>query len=165
MGARQLGGTVVEVTRQQKEKLLDKEIHVALNAPKPAKKTKAPKTRKTRTRPFARDARRAIATAILEEVPLTYAARSAVDTARETSDDTKHNAALRTLKAGLPATLWIGYEPPSAAMHLPAGMTQGRGMAMQVEPIWSDADPDGEDPGHWMQIARDEIARILVDDA
>ena len=51
-------------------------------------------------------------------------------------------------------------------MHLPTGMTQGRGMAMLGAPVWSDEDPDGgEDPSHWMQIARDEIARILVDAA
>jgi hypothetical protein len=153
MLARDVGGTVVEVTRRQKENLLDKEIAFALNEPKPAPK---PKTPKTRARPFGRAAQRAIATAILESVSLNHAARSAVDTARdEAADDAKYNAALRTLKAGLPATLWIGYDP-------------GEDFAMvnTVAPMWIDEDPEGgEDPRHWMQIERDEIVRILVEGA
>ena len=152
MSAEKLGGAVVEVTRRQKESLLDKEIAFALNEPKPTLKTKAPKTR---TRPFSRAARRSIATAILENVPLNHAARSAVDTARdEDTEDAAHNAAMRTLKAGLPATLWIGYDPDK---HF--------AMANMVAPVWIDEDPQGEDPRHWMQIERDEIARILVEDA
>ena len=149
MFANEVGGTVVEVTRRQKESVLDKEIAFALNEPKP----KPPKTQKTRTRPFSRAARRAIRTAILENVPLRSAARSAVDTVRETADDAEHKAALRTLKGGLPDTLWIGYDPNEdfAAANL-------------VAPIWVDEDPQGEDPRHWMQIERDEIARILVED-
>ena len=150
MFAEKLGGTVVEVTRRQKESLLDKEIAFALNEPKPAAKTKTPKTR---TRPFARAARRAIRTAILESVPLNHAARSAVDTARDgAADDAAYNAALRTLKAGLPATLWIGYDPD-----------ENFAMANTVAPVWIDEDPQGEDPRHWMQIERDEIASILVE--
>ena len=153
MSAEKLGGTVVEVTRRQKESVLDKEIAFALNEPKPAPKTKAPKTR---TRPFSRAARRSIRTAILENVPLNLAARSAVDTARdEETEDAAHNAAMRTLKAGLPATLWIGHDPDNNFTA-----------AMPVAPIWIDEDPEGgEDPRHWMQIERDEIARILVEDA
>ena len=152
MSAAELGGTVVAVTRRQKESLLDKEIAFALNEPKPAPKTKAPKTR---TRPFSRAARRAIRTAILENVPLNNAARSAVDTARdEDTDDAAHNAAMRTLKAGLPATLWIGHDPD-----------ENFTMANTVAPVWIDEDPQGEDPRHWMQIERDEIARILVEEA
>ena len=156
MFAREVGGTVVEVTRRQKEKLLDQEIASALNEPKPAPKTpKTTKTPKTRTRPFARAARRAIRTAILESVPLNHAARSAVDTAREgADDDAEYNAALRTLKAGLPATLWIGYDPD-----------EDFAMANTVAPVWIDEDPQGEDPRHWMQIERDEIASILVEGA
>jgi len=150
MSAEKLGGTVVEVTRRQKESLLDKEIAFALNEPKPAPKTKAPKTR---TRPFARATQRAIATAILESVPLNHAARSAVDAARdEETEDAEHNAALRALKAGLPATLWVGYDPDK---HF--------AMANTVAQVWIDEDPQGEDPRHWMQIERDEIARILVE--
>jgi hypothetical protein len=149
MFAEKLGGTVVEVTRRQKEKLLDKEIAFALNEPKPAPK---PKTPKTRTRPFARAARRALATAILESVALNYAARSAIDTARETADEGEHKAALRTLKAGLPVTLWIGYDPEHT-----------RGFAQAAEPAWNTDDPQGEDPGQWRQIALDEIVSLLVE--
>jgi len=156
MFAREVGGTVVEVTRRQKEKLLDQEIASALNEPKPAQKTpKAAKTPKTRTRPFPRAAQRAIRKAILENVPLKHAARSAVDTARdEAADDAEHSAALRTLKAGLPATLWIGYDPD-----------KDFAMVNTVAPVWVNEDPQGEDPRHWMQIERDEIARILVEAA
>ena len=159
MFAREVGGTVVEVTRRQKEKLLDQEIASALNEPKPAPTTpktpKTAKTPKTRTRPFARAARRAIRTAILESVPLNHAARAAVDTAREgADDDAEYNAALRTLKAGLPVTLWVGYDPD-----------EDFAMANTVAPVWIDEDPQGEDPRHWMQIERDEIASILVEGA
>ena len=150
MFARDVGGTVIEVTRRQKESVLDKEIAFALNEPKP--KTKPPKLR---TRPFSRAALRKIATAILEYVPLNNAARTAVDTARgEAADDAEYNAAMRTLKAGLPATLWISYDPDA-----------DYAMATAVAQIWIDVDPQGEDPRHWMQIERDEIARILVEDA
>jgi hypothetical protein len=148
MFAEKLGGTVVEVTRRQKENLLDKEIAFALNEPKPVPKTKA------RARPFGRAARRAIATAILESVPLNYAARSAVDTARETAADAEYKAARRTLQAALPATLWIGYDA-----------RRNQGFAQAGEPVWIADDPQGEDPGQWRQIERDEIARILVEDA
>lgn len=149
--ADKLGGTVVEVTKRQKEAVLDKEIAFALNEPKP----KPPKPQKTRTRPFSRAARREIRTAILEQIPLNTAARSAVDTAREADDDVEYKAALRTLKAGLPATLWIGHDP---ANNFAA--------AMPVAPVWIDEDPEhGEDPRHWMQIERDEVARMLVEDA
>jgi len=158
MFAREVGGTVVEVTRRQKDKLLDKEIAFALNEPKSAQKTKIPKTLKTRTRPFARAARRAIATAILEYVPLNYAARSAVDNAREAADDAEYNATLRALKAGLPATLWIGYAPATP-------LNKEHALVNAVAPIWIGEDPEGEDPQHWMQIERDEIARLLVEDA
>ena len=151
MFARDVGGTVVEVTRRQKESLLDKEIASVLAEPKPSLKKKTPKTR---ARPFSRATRRTIRTAILESVPLNNAARSAVDTAREAADDAEYNAALRKLKAGLPATLWIGYDPD-----------EDLAMAQTVAPVWMDADPEGEDPRHWMQIERDEIARILMEDA
>lgn len=153
MFAEKLGGTVVEVTRRQKESLLDKEIAFALNEPKPAPTTKT-KTQKTRTRPFGRAARHAIATAILENVPLNNAARSALDTARETSDDGEYKAALRKLKASLPATLWVGHDP-----HRDQGLVQS------AEPVWITADPQGEDPKDWRQIALDEIATLLVEDA
>ena len=119
--AREVSGEVVEVSSRQKEKLLDQEIATVLAEQKP--KTKAAKAPKTRTRPFARSARRALATAILENVPLNYATRAAIDTARETADDSVHRAALRTLKAGLPATLWIGYDPKRT-----------RGFAQEAEP-------------------------------
>jgi hypothetical protein len=147
MFARQLGGTVVEVTRRQKENLLDQEISSALAKPKPSSKTKTPKTR---TRPFSRDVRRSIRTAILENVPLNYAARSAVDTARDTADDGEYKAALRALKAGLPATLWVGYG-------------SGGSFVQAAEPVWIADDPQGEDPGQWRQIERDEITSILVE--
>ena len=146
--ARRVGGEVVEVTRRQHESVLDREIDAALATPKPSKTT-APKTR---TRPFGRAARRAIATAILESVPLNYAARSAVDTARETADDTEYKKAVRTLQAALPAVLWIGYD----ARH-------GRGFAQEAEPIWITDDPQGEDPREWRQIDRGEITSILAE--
>ena len=152
MFARQLGGTVVEVTRRQKEKLLDQEIASVLAEPKAP--SKATKITKTRSRPFSRAAQRAIATATLESVPLNHAARSAIDTARETANDGEYKAALRTLKGGLPATLWVGYDPD-----------KDFAMVNQVAPIWINEDPEGEDPRHWMQIDRDEIARILVEGA
>lgn len=149
MFAEKLGGTVIEVTRRQKEAVLDKEIAFALNEPKPAPKPKPPKLR---TRPFSRAAQRTIATSILESVPLNNAARSALDTAREAADDAEYKRALRTLMAGLPAALWIGYDPAKAFA-----------MVNTVAPIWTDADPQGEDPRHWMQIERDAIATLLVD--
>ena len=147
--AERVGGTVVEVTKRQKEAVLDKEIAFALNEPKPTQKAKP---QKLRTRPFARDVQRKIATAIREYVPLNHAARSAIDTAHEADDNAAYNAALRTLKAGLPATLWVGYDPDEdyAAVNT-------------VAPMWVSEDPAGEDPRHWMQIERDEIARILVE--
>ena len=154
MFARQLGGTVVEVTRHQQEKLLDQEIAAALAEPRTPSKTKVPKTPKMRTRPFSREARRSIRTAILENVPLSYAARSAIDTAKETAVDAEHNVAIRTLRAALPTTLWISYDAKHA-----------QGYVQEAEPIWITADPQGEDPSQWQQIARDEIARVLVEDA
>lgn len=149
MFAKELGGTVVEVTQRQHEKVLDREIETVLTEPRPAK-AKSPKTR---TRPFSRAARRAIATVILEEVPLNNAARAAVDAAREAASDAAHNAAIRTLTAGLPATLWVGYEAP-----------RDQGFAQAAEPVWIADDPHGEDPGQWRRIERDEIARILTED-
>ena len=149
MFAEKLGGTVVEVTRRQKESLLDKEIAFALNEPKASPKAK---TVKIRTRPFGRAAQRAIATAILENVPLNNAARSALDTAREAAGDAEYKAALRTLKVGLPATLWVGYDPD-----------KDFAMVNTVAPMWTSEDPAGEDPRHWMQVERDEIARLLVE--
>lgn len=146
MFARDAGGEVVEVSRHQQEKLLDREIATVLTAPR--RKTSAVKTR---VRPFPRTARGALATAILESVPLTYAARSALDTARETADETEHRAALGALKGGLPATLWIGYDPKSA-----------RGFAQEAEPVWNTDDPQGEAPGQWRQIRLDEIVGLLV---
>jgi hypothetical protein len=149
MFARDVGGTVVEVTRQQKEKLLDAEIASALAKPKAS--SKAPKTR---SRPFGRAAQRAIAAAILENVPLNPHVRSAIDTARETADDVEYKAAIRTLTAGLPVTLWVGYEA-----------NRDRGLAQAIEPVWIAADPQGEDPKQWRQIDRDEIVRIVVEGA
>lgn len=146
MAARDVGGTVVEVTRHQKGKLLDQEIAAVLSEPL---KKQGPKTR---ARSFGRAARRAIRTAILESVPLSYAARSAIDTARETGDDAEYKAALRSLKAGLPATWWVGYD----TQH-------GKSFAQEVEPVWITDDPEGEDPGKWRQLERDEIASILVE--
>lgn len=145
--AEEFGGTVVEVTRKQKAKLLDQEIASALTAP-----TAKPKSPKLRTRPFGHTARRAIATAILESVPLNYAARSAVDAARETANDAEYKRLLRTLQAALPAVLWIGYDAK-----------RDRAMAQEAEPIWITADPQGEDPTAWRQIDRDETARMLVE--
>lgn len=145
MLADKIGGTVVEVTRRQKDAVLDKEIAFALNEPKA-------KTPKLRTRPFGREARRAIATAILENVGMRPHARSALDTAREAANDAEYKTAIRTLKTGLPATLWIGHD--------------GRhGLAQTAEPVWNTADPAGEDPKTWQQIAVDEIVSILVDAA
>ena len=149
MFAHKVGGTVVEVTRRQKESLLDKEIAFALNEPKASPKAKAVKIR---TRPFGRAAQREIATAILENVSLNNAARSAFDTAREAAGDAEYKAALRTLKVGLPATLWVGYDPD-----------KDFAMVNTVAPMWTSEDPAGEDPRHWMQIDRDAIARILVE--
>jgi hypothetical protein len=144
MFARDVGGAVVEVTRRQKDKLLDQEIASALTEPKTKTKTK------TKTKAFNRSARRALATAILENVPLNAAARAAIDTARETADANEHKRALRTLKAGLPATLWISYDPKSA-----------RGHAQTIKPVWND--PQGDDSGLWRQIALEEIVSLLVE--
>lgn len=145
MFARELGGEVVEVSRRQKEKLLDQEIAVVLAAP-------APKPKPAKPRPFGHTARRAVATAILENVPLSFAARSALDTARETTDDVTYKGALRALKGGLPATLWVGYDT-----------RRDRGMTQTTEPVWISADPQGEDPKQWRQIALDEIVSLLVE--
>ena len=147
--ADRVGGAVVEVTKRQKESILDKEIAFALNEPKPTPKAKPARLR---TRPFSRDVQRKIATAILENVGMNYYARSALDTARETDDDATYKTALRTLKGGLPETLWAGYDPDEdyAAVNT-------------VAPMWISEDPAGEDPRHWMQIDRDEIARILTE--
>jgi len=146
--AARLGGTVVEVTKKKQGKLLDQEIASALTAPKVTK----PKAAKTRTRPFGQTARRAIATAILEYVPLNYAARSAVDTARDTADSAKYKRLLETLQAALPGTLWIGYDAK-----------RDQGLAQEAEPVWITADPQGEDPSAWKLIDRDEIALMLVE--
>jgi len=147
MFADTLGGTVVEVTRRQKEKLLDTEIASAL-----AESKRAPKTR---TRAFGKAARHAIATAILENVPLNHAARSAVDTAHETADDAEYKVALRKLQAGLPAALWVGYDDD-----------RDLAFAQTTEPLWvADNPEEGEDPKLWRQIERAEIARMLVEDA
>ena len=153
MFADKVGGTVVEVSKRQRESVLDKEIAFALNEPKvSAKKAPALKTRK---RPFSREVQRKIATVILEEVPLNHSARSAIDIARETDDDVEHARALRTLKAGLPESLWIGSDPD---------VKHSLAMTSTVMPMWTDEDPEGgENPAHWMQIDRDEIARILVE--
>jgi hypothetical protein len=142
MFASDVGGEVVEVSRHQQERLLDQEIATVLAEPK--RKTSSVKTR---ARPFLRTARGALATAILENVPLTYAARSALDTARETADEGEYRAALGTLKRGLPATLWVGYDPKSA-----------RGFAQEAKPVWNTDDP----PGQWRQIVLDEIVDLLV---
>lgn len=146
MFAGNVGGEVVEVSRHQREKLLDREIATVLAEPK--RKTSSVKTR---ARPFPRTARGALATAILESVPLTYASRSALDTARETADEGEYRTALGTLKRGLPATLWIGYDPKSA-----------RGFAQEAEPVWNTDDLQGEAPSQWRQIILDEIVDLLV---
>jgi len=148
--ARDAGGTVVEVPRRQKDKVLDQEIAVTLAAPRTASK----KTAKTRSRPFSRAAQRAIATAILESVPLSYPARSALDTARETAADAEYKAAIKALKAGLPGSLWVGYDN-----------RLDQGFAQDAEPVWITDDPQGEDPGQWRQIMLDEIASLLVEAA
>ena len=153
--AKNVGGTIVEVTQRQKEAVLDKEIAFALNEPKPVSKLPKSKAPKLRSHPFSRDARRKIRTAILETVGMNYSARNAVNTAQETSNDAEYKAALRTLKAGLPEALWIGYDPD-----------EDFAAANTVEPEWNTVDPEhGEDPRHWRQIDRDEIARMLVEDA
>ena len=144
--AKELGGEVVEVTRRQHEKALDREIVTAL--------AKAPRSKtKTRTRSFGRAARRAIAAAILESVTLNHHARAAFDTARETADTVTYKAALRTLEAGLPVTLWVGYDAD-----------RDQGFAQEAEPVWTTEDPMGEDPAEWKQLERAEIARMLVED-
>lgn len=156
MFARDARGTVVEVTRREKEKLLDQEISSVLSKPTvpsvAAKKTKA-KAPKTRARPFSREARRKIADAILESLPLNANVRAAVDAAREADTDADYNAAVRKLKTGLPEVLWIGYDPD--ADFAAAGT---------VAPVWVEEDPQGEDPRHWMQIDRDAVVKILVED-
>lgn len=149
-----VGGVVVEVTRKQQEKLLDQEIASTLAKPLKDKSTKTPKPTKARTRPFSRSALRAIAIAILESIPLNYAARSAIDTAREPADDNEYNAAIRKFQPALPATLWIGHDPKS-----------DQAFVQTAEPVWIAEDPDGESPGQWRQIERDEIVRILVEGA
>ena len=157
MFARDAGGTVVEVTRREKEKLLDQEISSALSkptGPSVAAKTKAKaKAPKTRARPFSREARRKIADAILESVPLNANVRAAVDAAREADTDADYNAAVRKLKTGLPEVLWIGYDPDADFAA-----------ASTVAPVWVEEDAQGEDPRHWMQIDRDAVVKILVED-
>jgi hypothetical protein len=153
MFARDLGGAVVELTARQRDKVLDQEIATALAETKPA--IKPPKKIKTRARPFSRDVQRKIAAAILEEIPLNHAARAAVDTAQETDDDAEHAKALRMLKAGLPETLWVGYDTDAKHRHA---------MVQTAMPMWTDEDPEGgENPAHWMQIDREEAARILTE--
>lgn len=147
MFAEKLGGTVVEVTRKAKEKLLDEEITTALSKP-------IGRPRAAKPRPLSRGAKRAIAIAILENVPMTYQARNAITTAQEAGDDGTYKRALRTLQAGLPAALWIGYDAKNV-----------RGFAQEAEPVWITDDPQGEDPKAWRKIDRDEIAMLLVEDA
>ncbi|HSX23432.1 MAG TPA: hypothetical protein VLE97_11715 [Gaiellaceae bacterium] len=147
MFAQELGGKVVEVTRRQKERLLDEEISTALSKP-------IGRPRAAKSRPLGRSAKRAIATAILENVAMTYPVRSAIVTAREAGDDATYKRALRTLQAGLPAALWVGYDADTR-----------RGFAQEAEPVWTTADPQGEDPKAWRQIDRDQIAMLLVEDA
>ena len=153
MFANQVGGAVIEVSKRQRESVLDKEIAFALNEPKvSAKKAPALKTRK---RPYSREVQRKIATVILEEVPLNHAARAAIDIAKETDDDAEYARALRALKAGLPESLWIGSDPDTK---------HSLAMAQTAMPMWTDEDPEGgENPAHWMQIDRHEIARMLVE--
>ena len=147
MFAEKLGGKVVEVTRRQKEKLLDEEITTALSKP-------IGRPRAAKVRPLGRAAKRAIATAILENVAMNYQSRNAIVTAREAGDDGTYKRALRTLEAGLPAALWVGYDADTL-----------RGFAQEAEPVWNTEDPQGEDPKAWRQIDRDAIAMLLVEDA
>lgn len=147
MFARTVGGTVIEVTARHKKSLLDQEIAAVLAQPA---KQKA-KTVKLRTRPFGQAARRAIAIAILESVPLSYPARAAIDTARETADNNTYKRALQTLQAGLPDELWVGYD-----------RRLKRGFAQTTAPVWISDDPQGEDPTQWQEIGREMIAQILL---
>lgn len=151
--ARDVGGTVVEVTRQQQGKLLDREIAETLAKP-PQKSTSRVPSKPRSRRPFGRSVRRVIAAAIPEYVELSGPGRAALETARETADNTEYVDALRRLSAALPATLWVGYDP-----------AKDRGFTQLAEPVWIAEDPQGgEDPAQWRQVARDEIARMLVED-
>lgn len=149
MFAEQLGGKVVEVTRRQKERLLDEEISTALSTP-----IGRPTKTKSKSRPLSRAARRAIAIAILEYVPLNNAARAAIEGAREAASSAGYDRAFKTLASALPATLWVSYE----AKHQ-------RGLVQEAEPTWIADDPQGEDPRTWRQIERDEAATLVVEDA
>ena len=144
MFARDVGGTVVEVTRQQKAKLLDKEINATLAKPK------------ARPRPhrLGRLEGAARAAAILAYVALSGDARAALEVARATADMVEYKKMLHRLGAALPASLWVGNDRGSDDWFV-----------QSAEPVWNNADSYGEDPRAWSQIKRDEIARILVEDA
>lgn len=140
MFARQLGGHVVEVTPRQKEKVLDREIASVIAKPR------------SRPRRLGRTEQRARAAAISEHVELSSTGRSALEVARETADAAEYEAALGKLRGTLPASLWVGYDDDHWYVQV-------------AEPIWRTADPAGEDPAAWKRIERDELARILVEDA
>ncbi len=144
MFARQLNGEVVEVTRRQKEKLLDKEIATTLAKPR---------SKPLKPRPLARADRAAIAEAVIEHGDVSKAGRTALKIARETEDQATYKTAIATLAATLPATLWVGR------------LERDRWGVQEVEPVWSTEDPDhGEDRSAWRQIERDAIALMLVED-
>jgi hypothetical protein len=144
MFAKDLGGTVVEVTRQQKAKLLDREIDAVIAKPKA----------RPHLRRLGKISGAARAAAILDYVALSGDGRAALEVARATADMIEYKKMLHRLGVALPASLWVGNARRNDDWFV-----------QSAEPVWSTDDPDGEDPAAWKQIPRDEIARILVEDA
>jgi len=140
MFAREVGGQVVEVTPRQKEKVLDREIASVIAKPR------------SRPRRLGRTAQRARAAAISEHVDLSSAGRGALAVARATADTAEYEAACKKLRSALPAALWVGHDDDHWYIQVAA-------------PIWRTSDPAGEDPAAWSRIDRDDLARILVEDA
>lgn len=142
--AREFGGKVVEVTRRQQDKLLDREITATLA--KPRKKPSQP-------RPLSRAARAARAAAILEyEEPLPPGGGPMLKLARESVEDAVAADARAYLSKILHESLWVGRDRDSW-------------LVQRAEPLWNTEDPEGgEDPKAWSQIQNAEIVRILVED-
>ena len=105
---------------------------------------------KSHPRRLSRADRIARAAAILEYIG--HRARVALALARDTEGEAAYMSALAKFNATLPASLWVG-----------GGGKNDSWFVSTAEPIWITDDPEGEDPAAWSQIARDELARILVE--
>lgn len=141
MFATKLGGVVIEVSRHQHGKVLDREIGEVLAKPQPRK----------RPRKLGHTDRRERAQALAEYVPLSTAGRGALETARATADAAEYDASIRKLTAALPSALWVGND-------------NDHWYVQEAQPVWIADDPAGEDPANWNRIESIELARILVED-